>query len=165
VDELTTGISIPGMHIKELLSLTEARLRWLGTDTPRIMLYGCDHGSVVEGMASSSVATISMPCSALVPPAFVDYVLRQDLAEGVLISGCCEGDCFYRLGNTWVDQRFNMERMPVLRTRVPRERVRLRWLGAQGTQALREEVALFQQELRENSPGRMKPGVREVANG
>lgn len=165
VDELTTGISIPGMHIKELLSLTETKLRELGTEAPRIMLYGCDHGSVVEGMASNTVATISMPCSALVPPAFVDYVLRQNLAEGVLISGCCEGDCYHRLGNTWMDQRFAMERMPVLRTRVPRERVQLRWLGAQGTSELGRELTAFQQDLRENSPAADLVPLQEVGNG
>lgn len=147
VDELTTGISIPGFHIKELLSLTENKLQELGTDAPRIMLYGCDHGSVVALLGSASVAAISMPCTALVPPAFVDYVLRKGLAEGVMISGCCEGDCHYRLGNTWMDQRFSMERMPVLRERVPREQVRLRWLGEQGTAQLKEEVAEFQADL------------------
>jgi len=146
VDELTTGISIPGFHIKELLSLTENKLAALATGAPRIMLYGCDHGSVVEPMASDSVAAISMPCSALVPPAFVDYVLRKNLADGVVISGCCEGDCHYRLGNSWLEQRFSQERMPILRTRVPRERVRLRWLGEQGTAQLREEIGDFQRD-------------------
>ena len=165
VDELTTGISIPGLHIKELLSLTETKLRELGTEAPRVLLYGCDHGSVVEGMASNTVATISMPCSALVPPAFVDYVLRQNLAEGVLISGCCEGDCYHRLGNTWMDQRFAMERMPVLRTRVPREQVRLRWLGAQGTSELGRELIAFQQELRENSAVVDPIRLQEASNG
>lgn len=147
VDELTTGISIPGFHIKELLSLTEKKLCELGTGRPRIMLYGCDHGSVVDGLASDSVAAISMPCAALLPPAFVDYVLRNELAEGVIVSGCCEGDCYYRLGNTWMDKRFAMERMPVLRARVPRDRVRLHWLGAQGTSQLQAEVATFQAQL------------------
>ncbi|MCB1694753.1 MAG: hydrogenase iron-sulfur subunit [Pseudomonadales bacterium] len=164
VDELTTGISIPGLHIKELLSLTETKLRELDVGVPRIMLYGCDHGSVVEGMQSNNVATISMPCSALVPPAFVDYVLRQDLAEGVLISGCCEGDCYHRLGNTWMDQRFAMERMPMLRTRVPRERVRLRWLGAQGTRELGRELIDFQQQLAENSADVDLLQLQEVGN-
>jgi coenzyme F420-reducing hydrogenase delta subunit len=93
------------------------------------------------------VACISMPCSALVPPAFIDYVLRKDLAEGVMISGCCEGDCHYRLGNTWMDQRFSAERMPILRTRVPRERVRQRWLGMQGHRQLQEEIVEFQEML------------------
>jgi len=147
VDELTTGISIPGFHIKELLSLTENKLRRLGSDAPHVMLYGCDHGSAVEQLDSDSVAAISMPCAALVPPAFIDYVLRRNLADGVMISGCCENDCYFRLGNTWFDQRISQERMPNLRTRVPRERVRVRWLGIQGTSRLGGEVAAFQADL------------------
>ncbi len=168
VDELTTGISIPGFHIKELLSLTENKLGELGTDKPRIMVYGCDHGSVVDSMASDSVASISMPCTALVPPAFIDYVLRKNLAEGVMISGCCEGDCHYRLGNEWMDKRFAKERMPILRTRVPRDKVRLRWLGAQGTKQLGQEVKEFQVHLQENAQADEQPDlleVVEVSNG
>ena len=149
VDELTTGISIPDLHIKDLLTLTENKLKELNTDRPRIMLYGCDHGSMVDQLTSDSVASVSMPCSALVPPAFIDYVLRKGLADGVMISGCCEGDCFYRLGNTWLDQRFAKERMPILRTRVPRDKVRLRWLGVQGTAQLGQEITEFQSHLRE----------------
>ena len=84
----------------------------------------------------------------MVPPAFVDYVLRKDLADGVMISGCCEGDCHYRLGNTWMEQRFSAERMPILRQRVPRERVRRRWLGTQGTQQMAQEVAEFREDLK-----------------
>jgi coenzyme F420-reducing hydrogenase delta subunit len=78
-----------------------------------------------------------------------------------MISGCCEGDCHYRLGNTWLDQRFSKERMPILRTRVPRERVRLRWLGVQGTAQLQREVAAFQAYLLENE----QADVIEVSNG
>jgi quinol-cytochrome oxidoreductase complex cytochrome b subunit/coenzyme F420-reducing hydrogenase delta subunit len=146
VDELVTGISIPGLHIKELLSLTEQKLEGLQGES-RVMVYGCDHGSVLTGMDSSSVATISMPCTALLPPAFVDYVLRKDLVDGVMISGCCEGDCHYRLGNTWMDQRFSADRMPILRTRVPRELVRKRWLGVQGTAQLAGDLTEFQADL------------------
>ena len=125
------------------------------------MLYGCDHGSVVDGLASDSVAAISMPCAALLPPAFVDYVLRNELAEGVIVSGCCEGDCYYRLGNTWMDKRFAMERMPVLRARVPRDRVRLHWLGAQGTSQLQAEVATFQAQLQQEG----EPLPMDTAHG
>lgn len=146
VDELSTGISIPGFHIKELLSLTENKLSQLQGDC-RVLVYGCDHGSVLEKLESDSVAGISMPCSALVPPAFIDYVLRKELAEGVMITGCCEGDCHYRLGNTWMDQRFSADRMPILRTRVPREFLRKRWLGVQGSKQLEQEVLQFQKDL------------------
>ncbi len=160
VDELTTGISIPDLHIKELLSLTENKLRALKGQT-RIMVYGCDHGSKVSEMASDAVATISMPCTALVPPAFIDYVLRKELAEGVMITGCCEGDCHFRLGNSWFDQRFSKERMPVLRTRVPRELIRVRWLGVQGTAQLKRELTEFRTEL-DADP---QTDVVEVRNG
>jgi coenzyme F420-reducing hydrogenase delta subunit len=146
VDELVTGISIPGFHIKELLSLTEKKLHAL-KGSNRIMVYGCDHGSKTKDLTSESVASISMPCTALVPPAFIDYVLRKDLADGVMISGCCEGDCNYRLGNTWMEQRFSTERMPILRTRVPRDKLRVRWLGEQGTAQLKREVEEFQADL------------------
>ena len=161
VDELVTGISIPGLHIKELLARTENTLAELATDRPRIMLYGCDHGSMVEQLTSASVAAISMPCAALVPPAFVDFVLRKDLADGVMISGCCEGDCFYRLGNTWLNQRFAKERMPILRTRVPRDKLRLRWLGVQGTAQLGREVTEFQAHLQATET----IDLEEVGNG
>ena len=161
VDELTTGISIPGFHIKELLSLTESKLAELKPDEPRILVYGCDHGSVVDSMSSPSVATVSMPCTALVPPAFIDYVLRKNLAEGVMISGCCEGDCHYRLGNEWMNQRFDKERMPVLRTRVPREKVRLRWLGEQGTAQLAHEVSTFQADLSDEIASQPRESVHE----
>ncbi|MBT4519464.1 MAG: hydrogenase iron-sulfur subunit [Halieaceae bacterium] len=152
VDELVTGISLPDFHIKELLSVTENRLRTLSSAGPRIMVYGCDHGSAVDELASPSVASVSLACTAQLPPAFIDYVLRKDLADGVMISGCCEVDCHYRLGNTWFDKRFSQERVPVLRARVPREQIRLRWLGAQGTAQLAREVAQFQMALRKKEP-------------
>ena len=120
--------------------------------------YAAYHGlrlrsrQLVEQHGSTVVAAISMPCSALVPPAFIDYVLRQNLAEGVMISGCCEGDCFYRLGNTWMDQRFSKERMPVYCAPACRGSwCSMRWLGAQGTTAQQREVAAFQQDLRANA--------------
>jgi quinol-cytochrome oxidoreductase complex cytochrome b subunit/coenzyme F420-reducing hydrogenase delta subunit/ferredoxin len=148
VDELVTGISIPGFHIKELLSLSEKKLREL-EGNQRVMVYGCDHGTALQTLDSSSVATISMPCTALVPPAFIDYVLRRDLADGVMITGCCEGDCHYRLGNTWMDERFSAQRMPILRGRVPRERLHKAWLGTLGDKQLQRQLVEFQSGLLE----------------
>ncbi|MFT5482922.1 MAG: ferredoxin/coenzyme F420-reducing hydrogenase delta subunit [Halieaceae bacterium] len=147
VDELVTGISIPGFHIKELLSLCEKSLAQI-SGTGRVMVFGCDHGCNIQGLESDSTAVISMPCTALLPPAFVDYILRRDLADGVLISGCCLGDCHYRLGNTWMEERFSGDRMPILRGRVPRQRVRSAWLGAQGSKLLVKEVAGFREDLK-----------------
>jgi hypothetical protein len=51
-----------------------------------------------------------------------------------------------------------MERMPVLRTRVPRDKVRIRWLGAQGTQQMSREVTEFQQHLQEEQQDLIEVG-------
>jgi coenzyme F420-reducing hydrogenase delta subunit len=59
----------------------------------------------------------------MLPPSFIDFALSRDLADGVVLSGCAEGDCYYRLGDDWVQQRLNRERDPYLRNRVDRNRV------------------------------------------
>jgi ferredoxin len=150
VDELITAISIPDLHIQELLLQTESKLAQLQGEN-RVMVFGCDHGTELTDLESDSVATFSMPCIALLPPAVIDYVLRKGLAEGVMISGCCEGDCYYRLGNTWMDQRFSTERMPILRPRVPREQLRKLWLGKQGSKQMKQELDDFQSDLLQQS--------------
>ncbi|MEP5764211.1 MAG: cytochrome b N-terminal domain-containing protein [Halieaceae bacterium] len=150
VDELITAISIPDLHIQDLLVQTEERLAQLQGEN-RVMVFGCDHGSELEALESDSVATFSMPCIALLPPAVIDYVLRKELAEGVMITGCCEGDCYYRLGNTWMDQRFSTERMPILRPRVPRQQLRKLWLGKQGSRQVKRELADFRHHLEHTS--------------
>ena len=52
--------------------------------------------------------------SGQLPPAFVEYALRNG-ADGVVVTGCHEGDCAYRLGGAWTDQRLAGEREPHLR--------------------------------------------------
>jgi coenzyme F420-reducing hydrogenase delta subunit len=53
----------------------------------------------------------------------------RNYADGVLLTGCGEGDCFYRLGIRWTQQRIAGLRDPRLRARVPRERVATCWTG------------------------------------
>jgi coenzyme F420-reducing hydrogenase delta subunit len=64
---------------------------------------------------------------AQVPPAFIDYVLSRDLADGVLMTGCPGGDCRYRLGAQWMSERVARVRDPRLRTRVVTSRIALGW--------------------------------------
>ena len=69
-----------------------------------------------------------MPCVAMLPPSFIDFALSRDLADGVMLAGCGERDCYHRLGDEWTRQRMAAERDPYLRKRVPRERLALSWL-------------------------------------
>jgi coenzyme F420-reducing hydrogenase delta subunit len=59
----------------------------------------------------------------MVPPSFVDFALSRDLADGVFLAGCADGDCFYRLGDRWMTERLAGRRDPYLRQRVDRSRV------------------------------------------
>ena len=64
----------------------------------------------------------------MLPPSFVDFALSRGFADGVLLSGCPEGDCYHRFGNEWTMQRMSRQRDPYLRKRVPTERLRQSWL-------------------------------------
>ncbi|MFO1350598.1 MAG: hydrogenase iron-sulfur subunit [Gammaproteobacteria bacterium] len=41
-------------------------------------------------------------------------------ADGVMLAGCRSGDCHYRLGSAWTEQRIKGERDPYLRQRACR---------------------------------------------
>jgi coenzyme F420-reducing hydrogenase delta subunit len=85
-------------------------------------------------------------CAGQLPPSFVEYALRAG-ADGVLISGCREGDCAFRLGNRWTAERLRAQRAPRLRSAVPAERVRVAWAGRGAERSLRDAVAAFRNDL------------------
>ena len=70
---------------------------------------------------------LAVTCVAQLPPAYIDYVLSRDLAAGVIIAGCAGGDCQYRLGTQWTEERIARERDPRLRKRVDTRRIAMSW--------------------------------------
>jgi coenzyme F420-reducing hydrogenase delta subunit len=92
-----------------------------------VLVYACDH-SGADALGDDNSQVIKMPCIGMLPPAFVDFVLSRGLADGVMLAGCANGDCYYRLGDQWIRERVAGERDPYLRKRVDRERVNLSWL-------------------------------------
>jgi coenzyme F420-reducing hydrogenase delta subunit len=123
---LVPGIDLPGLTMATLRERVHAASQSLSAG-PRIMLFGCADGAAVEKLGSTSVATLSLPCIGQLPPAFIDYVLSRDLAEGVLLTGCAEDACLHRFGIAWTEARLAGERDPHLRARVPRERLATCW--------------------------------------
>lgn len=123
---IVPGIELPAYPIAGLREETIAAAE-RHDDGPRVLVYACDNaaGRMLE---SNGSPVITMPCVGMLPPAFIDFALSRDLADGVMIAGCADGDCFYRLGDQWTQQRVAGERDPYLRKRVPRERVLLSWL-------------------------------------
>ena len=60
-------------------------------------------------------------------PSFLDFVLSRDHAEGVLLLGCEDGNCNYRLGAEWTEARINRERDPRLRKRTEPSKIAMGW--------------------------------------
>ena len=142
------GIELPHRTISELRDRVMAPVNEVG-EAPRVIVFACDQSNaeLLEDKAGG-VRVIKLPCVGMLPPSFVDYALSRQYAEGVMLAGCAENDCFHRLGNEWTMRRMARERDPHLRQRVPDERVDTAWLppGAQR----RRETALqnFRAHLR-----------------
>ncbi|MBP6382717.1 MAG: cytochrome b N-terminal domain-containing protein [Pseudomonadales bacterium] len=146
VEELVSGIEIPGYPIDRLREEAVAKLATLNGDA-RVMVFGCDHALPIAQIETAGVAALSLPCIGMLPPSFVDYIARQDNVDGVLVSGCCTGDCFYRKGSNWTEERFASQRMPHLRTSVGHEKVKVCWASVSQGAMLAAELADFRARL------------------
>jgi ferredoxin len=149
VQVLETGIDLPQRNVQYLLDATRDALANL-TESPRILIYGCDHGVDVDGLSRPDTATLSLPCIAALPPNFVRYALRHG-ADGVIMTGCRQGDCYHRLGDEWLRSRLNYERRPWLRRSVDRARIGVCWAAPLDRQRLLQEVDDLRRSLRGSS--------------
>jgi len=70
------------------------------------------------------------------------------------------GDCHYRKGNIWLQERLRDKRPPLLDKRVDRRRIREYWLSPVHTTRLVEEIHLFEEELSAyNLDGHKRPQI------
>jgi ferredoxin/coenzyme F420-reducing hydrogenase delta subunit len=149
---LVPGIDLdilPLSRLRDLLAEASSAL----AGTARVILVGCAHGPKLDGLADRQVATVQLPCLAMLPPAFIDFILARGLGEGVLLAGCRENNCYHRLGDVWTRGRLDRTRDPFLRARVPAHRVHVEWAGAGGRARLERALARFRRELEQVGPG------------
>lgn len=126
--QLVTGIDMPQQPIDTLRRTLRERLQAMPPGN-RWVVFGCDHGAAVRDLEADNVATFSLICIGQLPPAFVEYALR-DGADAVLISGCPASGCAFRLGQRWTEDRLAGVRDPKLRQTVPASRWTTIWAGA-----------------------------------
>jgi coenzyme F420-reducing hydrogenase delta subunit len=144
--QLVPGIDVPDMPIHTLREQSVAAAAGLSGNA-RIVVYGCAHGPGLEGLRGMDTAVLTLPCIAMLPPSFLDFLISRRHAEGVFLTGCAAGDCHYRLGQQWMEQRLAGTRDPYLRARVPRERIAICWAGLLHGERLRRELAAFRERL------------------
>lgn len=123
--ELITGIDMPQMPINALRQELERGLAKIKGKNG-IVVFGCDQGADVARLTGGDIAGLSLICAGMLPPSFVEYALRGG-AAGVLITGCRENGCAYRLGNRWTVERLAGTREPHLRPRPPGKVLRITW--------------------------------------
>ncbi len=139
--EIVPGIQLPDHSISDLRERTVAASATLH-DRPRVLVYACDHADATK-LANRATGVLEMPCVAMLPPSFIDFVLSRDLADGVMLAGCAEGDCYFRLGDEWTRQRIAGTRDPYLRGRVERARLSVNWLPPTGKRAREQALSSF----------------------
>ena len=108
IRDLVSGIELPDLTVRELREKVRNALAL----SPGEILFCCEK--------SPTPGAISLRCLAMLPPAFVEYALRNG-ARRVRAVGC-ESECAYRLGMELCDERFAARREPHLRATVRAER-------------------------------------------
>ena len=144
--ELLTGIDLPDRALAALRDKVETAAATLSGEG-RVLVFGCDHGASAAALTGPGVAMISLPCIGNLPPPFIDFVLSRDLADGVFLTGCQDGNCIHRFGERWTEDRIARVRDPYLRQRVPRERLAWLWAGAGERKHLARAIADFRERL------------------
>ncbi|MCW8962860.1 MAG: hydrogenase iron-sulfur subunit [Gammaproteobacteria bacterium] len=157
-EQLETGIDMPQFPINDIRERINKAVSELLGDT-RIIVIGCDNALDFAGLESSDIKVLSLYCIGMMPPTIVEYALQKGV-DGVLITGCRTGDCYYRYGNKWMDQRFDGSRRPILRGRADRDRIKVFRAAETDCKNLRSEVADFRKQLQKlneaetsNQPG------------
>lgn len=104
IRELVSGIELPDLSMRDLRETLENAL----APKPEEIVFCCEK--------NPRPGAIALRCLAMLPPAFVEYALRNG-AQRVKAIGC-EGECAYRLGMELSDERFAGQREPHLRKTV-----------------------------------------------
>ncbi|MCL4764922.1 MAG: cytochrome b N-terminal domain-containing protein [Hyphomicrobiaceae bacterium] len=160
--DLIPGIDLPDHSIGMLRDTVHAAAGKLRGKS-RILVFGCEHATPLAGLTGPGVASVSLRCIGQLPPSFIDYVLSKGLADGVVLSGCCENSGHARFGVKWTGARLARARDPQLRARVPSERLKTLWAGRLGGAKLDTLLREFAAELDRLPAPQAKPELRRVA--
>jgi coenzyme F420-reducing hydrogenase delta subunit/ferredoxin len=144
-ETLKTGIDMPQLPVDEMRRLTRETVAAM-SGGPNILVFGCEHGLNVERLNREDTRAIRLICSGMLPPTLVEYALKQG-ADGVMVTGCRQNDCYFRFGNSWTRLRFAGERKPSLRTRADRERIRIHGAAEPDLRSVEADLAEFRQHL------------------
>ena len=121
-EESVPGIDLPDRSARDIKKAIDQATE----HRPKVLSFACTGSSELQWLNAHEKAVVEVRCVGQLPPSFLDYVLSQDLCDRILLTGC-EGDCRYRFGMDWSEQRIHRERDPRLRRRVGAHRIAMAW--------------------------------------
>lgn len=89
---------------------------------------------------------VKFPCSGMIQPLMIEAALKSG-ADGVVVTGCELGDCYYREGNRMIRDRLLGDRPPTLKKGTDRRRVMGLWLSRVQPDRFINEVKEFRAHL------------------
>lgn len=153
--KLVTGIDMPQQPVDALRLELEGKLARLAGKT-KLLVFGCDKGADVRALVAPDTAAISLLCTGMLAPSFIEYALRSG-ADGVVVTGCRDGGCDFRLGMEWTRERLAHRREPHLRGIVPADRLRLIPAARADRDTLATAVERFRTELETQTAPSSRP--------
>ena len=140
--ELVPGIDLPDRTIADLRADIVSR-----TDVG-VLVFGCRDDEQTGVVEAAGFEVVTVNCMGHLPPSFIDFVLSRGYAKGVFLLGCRDGNCSYRNGAEWTEQRIRRERDPMLRRRVDHSRLAVGWQAPWSDYATAAEaVGAFEKSL------------------
>ncbi len=94
---------------------------------------------------------VKFPCSGMIQPLMVEAALKSG-ADGVVVTGCQIGDCYYREGNKMIRERLLGSRPPTLKKGTDRRRIIGLWLSKVQVHRFISEVKEFVTDLDKLGP-------------
>lgn len=146
-ETIKTGCDMPQMSMEEMRVKTRELAQGL-TGESKVLIFGCQRAASLELFDKPNVAHFSMLCSGMLPPSMIDFALKNG-ADGVMVTGCRDHDCYFRLGNTLTDMRVRGDREPHLFDRTDKKRVDTFRATNADRPALTKRLADFQAQIKD----------------
>ncbi len=124
------GALIPGIDLPDRSAATlrdEIVAAGVGKPSPHIIVFACRDDNQLKEIEKAGLSVVKVVCMGQLPPSYVDFTLSRGHADGVLLLGCQDGNCSYRFGAQWTEQRLARQRDPMVRRRVDLSRVAMGW--------------------------------------
>jgi ferredoxin/coenzyme F420-reducing hydrogenase delta subunit len=125
---LVPGIDVPNRSAasirEDIIKNAEAP-----SSEPRVMVFGCRDDRQTGQLRAAGANVVEVRCMAHLQPSYLDFVLSRGHADGVFLLGCEDGNCDYRLGAEWTEERIRRERDPHLRKRTDTSKIAMGWLS------------------------------------